>query len=28
MLNERIRKTLGWKSPEDVFKTLTGAIKP
>ena len=28
MLNERIRKTLNWESPEEVFKQLTGAIKP
>ena len=27
MLNERIRKTLDWKSPEEVFYKLTGAIK-
>jgi len=28
LLNERIRKTLNWESPEEVFKQLTGAIKP
>jgi IS30 family transposase len=27
MLNERIRKTLGWKCPKEVFYKLTGAIK-
>ncbi|NGX56702.1 MAG: hypothetical protein K1060chlam5_00946 [Candidatus Anoxychlamydiales bacterium] len=27
ILNERIRKTLNWKSPEYVFKNLIGAIK-
>lgn len=27
MLNERVRKTLNWKSPEFMFKTLIGAIK-
>ena len=27
MLNERIRKTLDWKSPKEVFYKLTGAIK-
>ena len=26
MLNERVRKTLAWKSPEYMFKKLTGAI--
>jgi IS30 family transposase len=28
MLNERVRKTLNWKSPEYMFKKLIGAIKP
>jgi len=28
MLNERVRKTLKWKSPEYMFKKLIGAIKP
>lgn len=27
MLNERVRKTLNWKSPEFMFKQLIGAIK-
>lgn len=27
MLNERVRKTLNWKSPEYMFKKLIGAIK-
>ena len=27
MLNERVRKTLNWKSPEFMFKKLIGAIK-
>ena len=27
MLNERVRKTLNWKSPEYMFKQLIGAIK-
>jgi len=28
MLNERVRKTLKWKSPEYMFNKLIGAIKP
>ena len=28
MLNERVRKTLKWKSPEYMFKKLIGAINP
>ena len=28
MLNERVRKTLNWKTPEYMFKKLIGAIKP
>jgi len=28
MLNERVRKTLQWKSPEFMFNQLIGAIKP
>ena len=28
MLNERVRKTLNWKSPEYMFNKLIGAIKP
>ena len=28
MLNERVRKTLNWKSPEFMFNKLIGAIKP
>lgn len=28
MLNERVRKTLNWKSPEYMFKKLIGAINP
>jgi IS30 family transposase len=27
MLNERVRKTLNWKSPEYMFNKLIGAIK-
>ena len=27
MLNERVRKTLKWKSPKYMFKKLIGAIK-
>jgi IS30 family transposase len=27
MLNDRIRKTLNWESPKEVFYKLTGAIK-
>ena len=27
MLNERVRKTLKWKSPEYMFNKLIGAIK-
>ncbi len=28
MLNDRIRKTLDWKSPNEMFYKLTGAINP